>query len=1172
MKLIPSPRVPVIVAALGMALLSVGCPSGKSDGSGGATSRASVPQPGEANYPEAVSSFFAGTIALATDDKDRREAFLQKATELAPGEPAAWANLALAYVVSAKPEEASAAITKAKALAPENAEVLIAEGFVLRSQGKFAEALERFRSAAEKDPQNLKVLWLVAEVADQARIENAEALRQEMYQRILEVRPDNVPTLIEAVRLAAETKATDQVRQYVQRLGERQATFTDRAKTQYKAIQAAAQSGDLRKVAIGATMLRNALNPTAGFRSSKREVSFNSEVIGEPVDRLLVMQNPPPSPAAPDTQLQYRAESVGGADVNPVLVAFAAPVDADGAPAIFYAQNSKFFRAGGQKALLLPAGSPSLAPRHFAPLDFDNDYLSDIAYAGPGGFRMFRQTPDRTFADVTASLKLPAPVTKAGYEGVWALDIEADGDLDLLLSRPNAVPTVLQNNGDDTFSVIPSPFPGLTGTIHRFAWADIDGDGDPDPVFADASGKLTVFSNERSGLFRARSVPEGTGNVVAVAVAEVTGDATVDLVVLQRDGSVVAYPDKDRGLGWQNPVTLAKAGVANPQGLFFADLDNNGGTDILVSGNSGSEVLLSDAEKQFSAAAIAVPMSVQGIADVNNDGLLDPVGVAGGKATQSLASGSKNYNWQSFTLKKAPSKAPEGSQINTFAIGGEVEMRAGLLYNKQPISQPQIHFGLGEYPKVDVARVIWPTGNAQSEFDLSKGTVVAEQRLGGSCPFLYAWDGTKMGFVTDCIWRSPLGLKINAQVTAGVTQTEDWVKVRGDQLAPKDGFYSLSITGELRETHFFDLVNLLVVDHPEDTDIFVDERFVPTQAPDLRAIPVASPQPVAAAYGTNGQDVSSVLRERDGEYLDDFGRGQYQGVTKDHWVEVEIGDDAPRDKPLYLIAHGWLHPTDSSINIALGQNRSAAPPQGLSLETPDASGKWRIAKPGLGFPEGKVKTIVLRIDDAFAPNAPRRVRLRTNLEIFWDQIRWAEGKPDAALKQTRLMPETVGLRYRGFSVVRAKDASSPELPVSYEARGGTYPRWRDLEGFHTRYGDITPLLQKVDDRYAMLNAGDEMTLRFKELPPPPAGWKRDFVVIGDGWCKDGNVNTAFGKTVMPYPAHNLIQYDTPPSGLENDPVFQRHPEDWQTYHTRYVTPEAFHNALLPRSGTFGRTR
>ena len=76
----------------------------------------------------------------------------------------------------------------------------------------------------------------------------------------------------------------------------------------------------------------------------------------------------------------------------------------------------------------------------------------------------------------------------------------------------------------------------------------------------------------------------------------------------------------------------------------------------------------------------------------------------------------------------------------------------------------------------------------QAEFDRGGDqAIVAEQRLKGSCPWVFADDGTGMRFVTDFLWRSPLGLRINAQDTAGVTQTEDWVKIRGDQLAPRDG-------------------------------------------------------------------------------------------------------------------------------------------------------------------------------------------------------------------------------------------------------------------------------------------------------------------------------------------------------------------------------------------------
>ena len=105
------------------------------------------------------------------------------------------------------------------------------------------------------------------------------------------------------------------------------------------------------------------------------------------------------------------------------------------------------------------------------------------------------------------------------------------------------------------------------------------------------------------------------------------------------------------------------------------------------------------------------------------------------------------------------------------------------------------------------------------------------------------------------------------------------------------------------------------------------------------------------------------------------------------------------------------------------------------------------------------------------------------------------------------------------------------------------------------------LLAQVDDRYVIVNSGDEMALRFTEPAPPPAGWVRDFVILGDGWIKDGDYNSTFSKTVLPLPYHARDVYDTPPGRLEDEWTYRHHPQDWQTYHTRYVTPDVFKNAL-----------
>jgi len=282
-------------------------------------------------------------------------------------------------------------------------------------------------------------------------------------------------------------------------------------------------------------------------------------------------------------------------------------------------------------------------------------------------------------------------------------------------------------------------------------------------------------------------------------------------------------------------------------------------------------------------------------------------------------------------------------------------------------------------------------------------------------------------------------------------------------------------------------------------------------------------------------------------------------VTRDHYVEIDLGHDVPPSGPLWLLASGWIRPTDSSINVAISQGQHT-PPQSLRLEVPDGKGGWAVAKSDLGFPAGKTKTILIDVQGIWHPGTPRRLRLRTNMEIYWDALAWAPALPHAELKTQRLHLQTAELRYRGFSVVHTADRSSPELP-QYHTLEGTAPHWRDLIGYYTRFGDVRELLQAVDDRYVIMNAGDELMLRFEALPPPPAGWNRDFVLMGDGWNKDGDYNTTFSKTVLPLPAHDQPDYTTPPGRLEDDPVYRRHAQDWQRYHTRYVTPQRFHEAL-----------
>ena len=108
------------------------------------------------------------------------------------------------------------------------------------------------------------------------------------------------------------------------------------------------------------------------------------------------------------------------------------------------------------------------------------------------------------------------------------------------------------------------------------------------------------------------------------------------------------------------------------------------------------------------------------------------------------------------------------------------------------------------------------------------------------------------------------------------------------------------------------------------------------------------------------------------------------------------------------------------------------------------------------------------------------------------------------------------------------------------------------------------LVVEVDDRYVIMNAGDEMVLKFPEAPPVAAGMVRDYIVIGDGWEKDGDYNTTASRTVLPLPTHQSPRYEQGTGKLEDDPIYRRHRADFERYHTRYVSPDRVREALRVR--------
>ena len=1143
---------------------------GASSGYWFACAPAGLPSAGSAEYRQTVRVFYRGLASLEVGLlSDARDQFV-RASELAPREPAIHANLAVARVGVGDDEGATAALETAFALAPDSAEVAFLQGQLASFSGRSDEAIDQYRRAAALDEDHERARFALAQELERsgAEIDLPEARR--WLEEVLARRPDNLAVLLERARWAARMGDGDVLGDTIERLTRLGEAWPELALAQLDGLSEAASGGDLGRAATMAQLLRNVLVRTPTFREDLAVVSVGAEQIASPLMRFLAMPSPPATAAAADGTLAYVAETMGSAATGTAGAAALAVVHGgeDASPAIVATDGDTVRRvpaadgADPGREFDFPGDASGTPPAAEAllPLDWNGDYRMDLAIVGARGLSLLARSADGGFEQMT-----PRPAdgidmgSLAGYGG-WAADIEMDGDLDIVHGPPDEAPWVLRNNADGTFEAV-RPFPAVAG-LRGFGWGDLDVDGDPDAVLLDAAGGVHPLENLQAGRFGPWPAWESSQPVVALALGDLNADGTLDVVTLDAAGEVRRTSWAD-GTWDGEPVAEWSAVPANAapgsRRLLLADLDNNGALDLLGSGAAGTRVWLADERAVLRGDDLDAPVTAEifGVVDLDADGRLDLVGVEDGAPVRLMGRGAAGYGWQQ--IRPRAHVAAGDQRINSFGVGGEIEARAGLLVQKQVLTGAPVHFGLGEQAQIDVARVAWPNGVVQADFDLpARGEFVAEQRLKGSCPWLFADDGTGLRFVTDVLWRSPLGMRINAQDTAGVTQTEDRVLIRGDQLAPRDGEYDLRITAELWETHFVDHASLLVVDHPSDTEVFVDERFARDPAP-LDPVVTGPSRPIAGAWDDAGEDVGDLVGKRDRRYVATFERGTHQGITRDHFLEVEIGPDAEAHAALRLLAHGWIYPTDSSINVALGQSSLPAP-RGVAVEALDGKGRWTVMHQDLGFPAGKLKTMVIPVERLAGGRYPRRLRLRTNLEIYWDRIAWAPLRDDAPLETRRLAPAVADLDYRGYNVTEYVGPRRLELP-RYEL-ASLRPRWRDLVGYHTRFGDVRELLAEVEDRYVIMNAGDELRLRFAAPPAPPEGWRRDFVLVTDGWVKDGDFNTAHSKTVGPLPSHDTPDYDPDASpALEDDPVYRRHKDDWRKYHTRFVAPDAFLRGL-----------
>ena len=1111
-----------------------------------------------AEYKQAVADFYMSLGASQTDEA--RFAFnkMNDVAQAFPEESAAWANLGVYAMRQGNYDLAESRFERALQAEPNHPDILFLSSIMESRRGNISGAIDQLRSAAQAGPDHLRVLFsLAAELEREDDVANVEEIENTLL-RLFELIPENQVVLLELARIGAKEQNEAMVQTYLDELQKQSSVWDEENRLLLNDVYQLLAEGSFSVLSLELAFLRTGLETESRFQDDLLAVQLPPTDVGFLITRFLNLPHPEVIVALPDLDMQLSKESLD-VPVSSARWVKGVTLLEDLPPFPVSISDSEIVIDENERLDFPGTVNGKLPLNVFTEIDYNYNFRNDIAVAADRGFKLFEQSDDETFVDVTSRLNLQNATQNGSYSGVWALDVDMDGDLDLLLARSSGDPFVIRNNGDGTFTESDSF--GGAGTIIDFRWADLDGDGVPEAIMLTTNGELKVFRNLRGGRFaQSETVAQ---NRAAIVVADLDANGEFDIISIGNDGILYQNFFDMRTSDWnEQSLRDTDLGMMEPGevNLFSGDIDNNGALDLVISTDDLSLLFLGDENRQLVSFTEDLPGGITALFDVDGNERLDILGIDENGTPFFLQNeGTKNYFARSI---RARASGLEGDQrINSFGIGGEMEVRSGVLYQKQLISSPIVHFGLGEYEEAQMLRIIWPNGSVQAEFaELGMGaTIFNEQILKGSCPWLFSNDGEEIHFITDALWRSPLGLRINAQETAGVIQTFDRVKIPGDKLNPVNGTYDLRMTAELWETHFFDYVNLVAVDHPIGTEIFVDERFV-FPAPDLSTQVMSTPAPVKSVTDEQGNDYTDLVRELDENYMKPFSKTAYQGLVEEHSIVIEL-DKETHNNPDWLLLSGWLRPTDSSINLALSQG-SINPPTGIMVEVSDGGENWNILHDNFGVPAGKLKTILLDLTKADNSSDINKVRLTTTSEIYWDGIFQAEKVGADSITETNLKATKQELRYRGFSEWNRADAVSPKLPV-YEEISSTAQRWRDLEGFHTRFGDVTELLAEIDDRYVIMNAGDEMVLHFEPLGLPKEGYTRSYVFESDGWVKDGDYNTEASATVLPLPYHGQSDYEyTVGDRLFSDPIFKMHRNDWLNYHTRYITSHTFRSALI----------
>lgn len=314
-----------------------------------------------------------------------------------------------------------------------------------------------------------------------------------------------------------------------------------------------------------------------------------------------------------------------------------------------------------------------------AMVDVDGDGDLDLLYSAFGNTRVSwvenQGNLEFVHRDVSSAIFGASDATLA--------DIDGDGDNDVAASGADSLYWI-ENHGDDTFSV--HAIPSTLGRTEGVSVADMDADGDLDLIASSRNSRLSWFEQTAAGQFTEHTISDDTHHRFHADPIDFDGDGDLDIVASASSVHQITWYENSNS-GVFIPHVVADGLVEHPGPLAVADLEGDGDMDIIAgtSLDRGVWWIVNDGNWGFTAQQLAEvdeTVSSVAVADLDGDGSLDVMWTQAGLGTPIL--------W----LENPPTaNATASVPLTTEGAGQNVEFSVVL---ESPVGRPlSIPFELG---------------------------------------------------------------------------------------------------------------------------------------------------------------------------------------------------------------------------------------------------------------------------------------------------------------------------------------------------------------------------------------------------------------------------------------------------------------------------------------------